>query len=256
MAKKPSCPQMAFFIVNNGIPTVSLGFSSEQSILFGGILTAINSLTESETGMGQLDDIQAKEGRIYIQNVSHDANSSQLVGFFVWSKAGFPRIISRQMKLLAGALGLRYIADYVYNTAFQEILLVGSLPDKFQMRLGLQSIGTWRKQLKECPFQLTDTMENQLAKIDSSIFDQLELTISDLTFPEKIENAVDSASWWALGSLLENSVASLITCRNIDQIIPNLRLKIKKMMSDEIRNHGPIKLLKESLKGVEFKWPQ
>jgi hypothetical protein len=247
---------MAFFIVNNGIPTVSLGFSSEQSILFGGILTAINSLTESETGMGQLDDIQAKEGRIYIQNVSYDANSSQLVGFFVWSKAGFPRKISRQMKLLAGALGLRYMADYVYNPAFQEILLVGSLPDKFQMRLGLQSIGYWRKQLKECPFQLTDTMENQLAKIDSSIFDQLELTLSDLTFPEKIENAVDAAVWWALGSILEDSVSPLITCRNIDQIIPNLRLKIKKMMSDEIRNHGPIKLLKESLKEVEFKWPQ
>ena len=105
MAKKPSCPQMAFFIVNNGIPTVSLGFSSEQSILFGGILTAINSLTESETGMGQLDDIQAKEGRIYIQNVSYDANSSQLVGFYVRSKAGFPRKISRQIKLLYRAIG-------------------------------------------------------------------------------------------------------------------------------------------------------
>ncbi len=53
---------MAFFIVTNGIPTVSVGFSSEQSLLFGGILTAINSLVNSETGMGQLDDIQAKEG--------------------------------------------------------------------------------------------------------------------------------------------------------------------------------------------------
>ncbi|MHA2073157.1 MAG: hypothetical protein ACXACU_12830 [Candidatus Hodarchaeales archaeon] len=252
MAKKPSCPQMAFFIVNHGIPTVSLGFSSEQSLLFGGILSAINSLTQSETGMGHLDDIQAKEGRIYIQNAGQDA----LVGFFVWSKTGFPQKINRRMKVLAGALGSRYLSDYVFNQAFDEILLVGALPDKFQVILGYQSIFTWRKQLKECPFRLTDTLENALDKIDTSIFDQIDLTVIDLTFPEKIENAIDAAVWWALGSLLEDSVSPLITCRNIDQIIPNLRLKIKEMMSDEIREKGPIKLLKESLSGVDFKWPQ
>ncbi len=252
MAKKPSCPQMAFFIVNHGIPTVSLGFSSEQSLLFGGILTAINSLTKSETGMGHLDDIQAKEGRIYIQNAGQDS----LVGFCVWSKAGFPQEINRQMKVLAGALGSRYLSEYEYNPAFQEILLVGALPEKFQVILGYQSIVTWRKQLKECPFQLTDTLESQLAKIDSSIFEQLKLKISDLTFPEKIENAIDAACWWALGSSLEDSVSSLITCRNIDQIIPNLRLKVKEMMSEKIRNHGPINLLREAMKGAEFKWPK
>jgi hypothetical protein len=251
--KKPLCPQMAFFIVNHGIPVVSLGFSSEQSLLFGGILTAINSLTSSETGMGQLNDIQAKEGRIYIQSAGQDA----MVGFFVWSKTGFPQEISQQMKLLAGGLGARFLSDYDYNPAFDEILLVGSLPDKFQVKLGYQSIFSWRKQMKDSPFRETNTLEEQLTKIDRSIFDELGLELSDLTFPERIENAIDLAVWFALGSVLESSVSSLITARNIDQIIPNLRLKIKKLMTQEIKHRGPAALLKEALlKGVVFDWPQ
>lgn len=253
MAKlKPSCPQMAFFIVHHGIPVVSLGFSSEQSLLFGGILTAINSLTQSETGMGQLNDIQAKEGRIYIQSAGQDA----MVGFFVWSKTGFPQEISQQMKLLAGGLGARFLSDYEYNPAFEQVLLVGSLPDKFQVKLGYHSIFNWRKQMKDSPFRETNTLEEQLTRIDRSIFDELGLDLSDLTFPERIENAIDSAVWFALGSALESSVSSLITARNIDQIIPNLRLKIKKLMAKEIRDHGPAALLKEALlQGVTFDWP-
>jgi len=253
MAKlKPLCPQMAFFIVNHGIPVVSLGFSSEQSLLFGGILTAINSLTQSETGMGQLNDIQAKEGRIYIQSAGQEA----MVGFFVWSKTGFPQEISHQMRLLAGGLGARFLSDYEYNPAFEEVLLVGSLPGKFQVKLGYDSIFNWRKQMKDSPFRETNTLEEQLTRIDRSIFDELGLDLSDLTFPERIENAIDSAVWFALGSALESSVSSLITARNIDQIIPNLRLKIKKLMAEEIRDHGPAALLKEALlQGVTFDWP-
>lgn len=242
---------MAFFIVSHGIPVVSLGFSSEQSILFGGILTAINSLTSSETGMGQLNDIQAKEGRIYIQSAGQDA----MVGFFVWG-AGFPQEISQQMKLLAGGLGARFLSDYEYNPAFEEVLLVGSLPDKFQVKLGYQSIFNWRKQMKDSPFRETNTLEEQLTKIDRSIFDELGLDLSDLTFPERIENAIDLAVWFALRSALEASVSSLITARNIDQIIPNLRLKIKKLMAQEIEQRGPAALLKEALQGVVFEWPQ
>ncbi|MFX1538643.1 MAG: hypothetical protein ACFFDI_31030 [Promethearchaeota archaeon] len=251
--KKPLCPQMAFFIVNHGIPVVSLGFSSEQSLLFGGILTAINSLTQSETGMGQLNDIQAKEGRIYIQSAGQDA----MVGFFVWSKTGFPQEISQQMKLLAGGLGARFLSDYEYNPAFEEILLVGSLPEKFQVKLGYQSIFNWRKQMKDSPFRETNTLEGQLTSIDRSIFDELGLDLSDLTFPERIENAIDLAVWFALGSALEANVSPLITARNIDQIIPNLRVMIKKLMAEEIEHRGPAALLKEALlQGVEFNWPQ
>ncbi|MFX0125799.1 MAG: hypothetical protein ACFFAE_19410 [Candidatus Hodarchaeota archaeon] len=250
--KKPLCPQMAFFIVNHGIPVVSLGFSSEQSLLFGGILSAINSLTQSETGMGQLNDIQAKEGRIYIQSAGQDA----MVGFFVWSKTGFPQQISQQMKILSGGLGARFLSDYEYNPAFEEILLVGGLPDKFQVKLGYQSIFNWRKQMRDSPFRVTDTLEEQLSKIDRSIFDKLGLDLSDLTFPERIENAIDSAVWFALGSALEASVSPLITARNIDQIIPSLRLKVKKLMAEEIKCHGPAALLKEVLlQGVVFDWP-
>lgn len=248
--KKPYCPQMAFFIVNHGIPTVSLGFSSEQSLLFGGILSAINSLTQSETGMGHLNDIQAKEGRIYIQTAGQDA----MVGFFVWSTTGFPQQISQQMKVLAGGLGAQYLSDYVFNPAFEEILLVGSLPDKFQVKLGYQAIFNWRKQLKDTPFRVTDTLEEQIIKIDRKIFEKIGLNLSDLTFPERIENAIDSAVWIALGSALENSVSSLITARNIDQIIPNLRIRIKKLMAEEIKRHGPAALLKEVLQGVVFDW--
>ncbi|MFX0016519.1 MAG: hypothetical protein ACFFB2_16410 [Promethearchaeota archaeon] len=250
--KKPQCPQMAFFIVSHGIPTVSLGFSSEQSLLFGGILTAINSLTQSETGMGQLNDIQAKEGRIYIQNAGQDA----LVGFFVWSKTGFPQQISQQMRVLAGGLGARYLSDYIFNSAFEEILMVGSLPSKFQIKLGYQSIFNWRKQLRDSPFHVTDTLEEQLRNVDRSIFEKLGLALSDLTFPERIENAIDSAVWFALESALEDSVSSLITARNIDQIIPNLRLKIKNLMAEEIKQRGPAALLKKALlQGVVFDWP-
>ena len=251
--KKPQCPQMAFFIVNHGIPTVSLGFSSEKSLLFGGILTAINSLTQSETGMGQLNDIQAKEGRIYIQTTGQDV----MVGFFIWQKTGFPSQISQQMKVLAGGLGARYLSDYMFNPAFEEILLIGSLPDKFQIKVGYQTIFHWRKQLKDSPFRVTDTLEEQLTKIDRSIFEKLGLNLSDLTFPERIENAIDSAVWFALGSALEDSVSSLITARNIGQLIPNLRLKIKKLMTEEIKHRGPAALLKAALlKGVVFDWPQ
>jgi hypothetical protein len=248
--KKPICPQMAFFIVRHGIPTVSLGFSSEQSLLFGGILTAINSLTESETGMGQLDDIQAKEGRIYIQNAGQDA----LVGFFVWSKTGFPQHINRQMKVLAGALGSRFLAEYVYNPVFEEIFLVGALPDKYQFKLSYQSIFAWRKQLRECPFRVTDTLEKELQQIDQAIFNDFYL--ADLTFPEKIENAIDYAVWNAIGSALESDVSPLITARNIDQIILKLRVKVKNLMVEEIRKRGPTAILKKELQGVEFKWPR
>ncbi|MFX0208235.1 MAG: hypothetical protein ACFFDT_19780, partial [Candidatus Hodarchaeota archaeon] len=228
-------------------------FSSEQSLLFGGILTAINSLTQTETGMGQLNDIQAKEGRIYIQSAGQDA----MVGFFVWSKTGFPQEISQQMKLLAGGLGARFLSDYEYNPSFEEVLLVGSLPDKFQVKLGYQSIFNWRKQIKESPFHVTDTLEEKLTKIDRSIFDEVALNLSDLTFPERIENAIDLAVWSALGSALESSVSSLITARNIDQIIPILRLRIKKLMAEEIKHQGPAALLKEALlQGVVFEWPQ
>ncbi|MFX0182418.1 MAG: hypothetical protein ACFE95_04970 [Candidatus Hodarchaeota archaeon] len=248
--KKPICPQMAFFIVSHGIPTVSLGFSSEQSLLFGGILTAINNLTSTETGMGQLNDIQAKEGRIYIQDAGQDA----LVGFFVWSKTGFPQEISQQMKILAGALGSRYMVDYVYNPAFEEILLIGALPDKFQIKLSYQSIFAWRKQLRESPFRVTDDLEQQLAKIGRSIFDNL--TLPDLTFPERIENAIDNAVWETLGFALKNDVAPLITARNIDQIILPLRAKIKNLMAEEIQQKGPTSILKKAIQGVEFDWPR
>lgn len=248
--KKPVCPQMAFFIVRHGIPTVSLGFSSEQSLMFGGILTAINSLTESETGMGQLDDIQAKEGRIYIQNAGQDA----LVGFFVWSKTGFPQHINRQMKVLAGVLGSRFLAEYVYNPTFEEALLVGSLPDKFQFKLSYQSIFAWRKQLRECPFRVTDTLEIQLQQVNETIFNDFGLP--DFTFPEKIENAIDHAVWNTIGSILHNDISPLITARNIDHIILKLRTKIKKLMAEEILKRGPTAILKKELQGVEFKWPQ
>lgn len=252
--KKPHCPQMAFFIVSHGIPTVSIGFSSEQSLLFGGILTAINSITQSETGMGQLNDIQAEEGRIYIQSAGQD---DAMVGFFVWSKTGFPQQISQKMKVLAGGLGARYLSEYVFNPAFDEILLVGSLPDKFQIKMGYQTIFNWRKQLRDSPFRETDTLEEQLTKIDRSIFKKFGLELSDLTFPERIENAIDSAVWFALETALENSVSSLITSRNIDQIIPNLRMKIKTLMAEEIKDNGPAALLKEALlQGVVFDWPQ
>ncbi len=249
--KKPKCPQIAFFIVNHGIPAVSLGFSSEKSLLFGGILTAINSLTQAETGMGHLDDIQAKEGRIYIQNVGQDA----LVGFFVWSKTGFPQHINQQMRLLAGALGSRYLSDYAFNPAFQEILLVGALPDKYQVKLGYQSIFTWRKQMKESPFQETNSLEKALAKIDGSIFQQLDLNLEDLTFPERIENTIDHAVWKSLEFALSSSVSPLITAKNIDQIILRLRVKIKELMAEEIRNNGPSTLLKSYLQKVNFEWP-
>jgi hypothetical protein len=248
--KKPICPQMAFFLVTHGIPTVSIGFSSEQSLLFGGILTAINNLTSSETGMGQLNDIQAKEGRIYIQNAGQDA----LVGFFIWGKTGLPQEISQQMKILAGALGSRYLADYVYNPAFNEILMIGALPEKFQVKLGYQSIFAWRKQLRESPFRTTDTLEQQLAQIDSSIFDSLALP--DLTFPERIENAIDNTVWETLGSVLKNDIAPLITARNIDQIILSLRVRIKNLMAEEIRQKGPVSILKSAIQGVEFDWPR
>jgi len=239
--------------VNHGIPAVSLGFSSEKSLLFGGILTAINSLTEAETGMGQLDDIQAKEGRIYIQNVGQDA----LVGFFVWSKTGFPQHINQQMRVLAGALGSRYLSDYAFNPAFQEVLLVGALPDKYQVKLGYQSIFTWRKQMKECPFQETNILEKALTKIDESVFQQLDLNLEDLTFPEKIENAIDLAVWKSLElHALSHSVSPLITAKNIDQIILRLRVKIKELMAEEIRGRGPSALLKDYLQKVEFQWPQ
>ncbi|MHA2202146.1 MAG: hypothetical protein ACW991_00520, partial [Candidatus Hodarchaeales archaeon] len=59
-----------------------------------------------------------------------------------------------------------------------------------------------------------------------------------------------------LGSALEASVSSLITAQNIGQIIPILRLKIKKLMAEEIKHHGPAALLKEALlQGVVFDWP-
>ena len=92
---------------------------------------------------------------------------------------------------------------------------------------------------------------------DRSIFEKLGLELSDLTFPERIENAIDSVVWFALETALESSISSLITSRNIGQIIPNLRMKIKTLMAEEIKDRGPAALLKEALlQGVVFDWPQ
>ena len=250
--KKPVAPQIAFFIVNHGIPTVSIGFSNEQSVLFGGILTAISSLTSSETGMGMLDDIQAQNGRIFIQNAGQDS----LVGFFIWSKTPFAQKIEGQLKVLGGVLGYNYLSDYVWNPAFEEILLVGSLPDKFQVKLCYQSVLSWRKQVKYSPFRETDALEKLIEKnINQQFFDnELNLSLEDLTYAEKIENAIDSATWLALGSLLKRDMSILMTSRNIESILPKLRSKIKIMISEEISRNGPAAILKETLSGVEFHW--
>jgi len=246
--KKPVAPQIAFFLVNHGIPTVSIGFESEQSILFGGILTAISSLTSSETGMGMLDDIQAQNGRIFIQNVGDDS----LVGFFIWNKTPFAHKIERQLKVLAGMFGTRYLSDYVYNPLFEEILLVGALPDKFQVKLCYQTVVAWRKQVRHSPFRETNTLSKLLGKIDRTFLDDLGLSVSDLTFAEKIENAIDNAVWAALGSVLKNDMSILITARDIDSIVPNLRSQMKSLIVDEIGKNGPVSYLKKCLTEVKL----
>ncbi len=250
--KSPVAPQIAFFIVNHGIPTVSIGFSNEQSVLFGGILTAISSLTSSETGMGLLDDIQAEKGRIFIQNVGHDS----LVGFFIWSKSHFAQKIESQIKVLSGVLGHKYLSDYVWNPAFEEILLVGALPERFQVKLCYQAVVAWRKQVRHSPFRETDTLEKLINEIDRSFITQeLGLSLQDLTYAEKIENAINEAVWLTLGSLLKNDMSILITARKIEGILPTLRSKIKSIISEEISKQGPAALLKQALSETEFHWP-
>lgn len=250
--KKPVAPQIAFFIVNHGIPTVSIGFSNEQSVLFGGILTAISSLTSSETGMGLLDDIQAEKGRIFIQNVGHDS----LVGFFIWSKTHFEKKIESQIKVLAGVLGNKYLSDYIWNPAFEEILLVGALPDRFQVKLCYQAVVAWRKQVRHSPFRETDTLEKLLSEIDRDfIREELGLSLTDLTYAEKIENVITEAVWLTLGSLLKNDMSILLTARKIESIVPTIRSKIKLMITEEINRHGPAAMLKQALKDKEFHWP-
>jgi hypothetical protein len=249
--RKPVAPQIAFFIVNHGIPTVSIGFESEQSVLFGGILTAISSLTSSETGMGLLDDIQAEKGRIFIQNVGHDS----LVGFFIWSKTHFSQKIEGQIKVLAGVLGNKYLSDYVWNPAFEEILLVGSLPERFQVKLCYQAVVAWRKQVRYSPFRETDTLEKLISEIDRDfITKKLGLSLSDLTYAEKIENVINEAVWLTLGSLLKNDMSILITARKFETILPTLRSKIKAMISEEVRSQGPAAVLKQALDDKEFHW--
>ena len=251
--RKPVAPPIAFFIVNHGIPTVSIGFSNEQSVLFGGILTAISSLTSSETGMGMLDDIQAEKGRIFIQNVGNDS----LVGFFIWSKTHFVQKIESQIKVLAGVLGNKYLSDFVWNPAFEEILLVGALPDRFQVKLCYQAVVAWRKQVRHSPFRETDTLEKLLLEIDRDfITEELGLSLTDLTYAEKIENVITEAVWLALGSLLKNDMSILITARKIEFIIPTLRSKIKAMISEEISRAGPAAVLKHAIKDTEFQWPE
>ncbi|MHA2390153.1 MAG: hypothetical protein ACXACW_15640, partial [Candidatus Hodarchaeales archaeon] len=251
--RKPAAPQIAFFIVNHGIPTVSIGFSNEQSVLFGGILTAISSLTSSETGMGLLDDIQAEKGRIFIQNVGHDS----LVGFFIWSKTHFEQKIEGQIKVLAGVLGNKYLSDYIWNPAFEEILLVGSLPERFQVKLCYQAVVAWRKQVRHSPFRETDTLEKLLTGIDKDfIQDALGLTLADLTYAEKIENVINEAVWLALGSLLKDDMSILITARKIESILPTLRSKIKTIITQEINRQGPAAVLNQVMKDIEFHWPE
>jgi gas vesicle protein len=250
--RKPEAPQIAFFIVNHGIPTVSIGFSNEQSVLFGGILSAISSLTSSETGMGMLDDIQAEKGRIFIQNVGHDS----LVGFFIWSKTHFAKKIESQIKVLAGVLGNKYLSDYIWNPAFEEILMVGALPERFQVKLCYQAVVAWRKQVRHSPFRETDTLEKLLLQIDRDFITQeLGLSLTDLTYAEKIENVINEAVWLALGSLLKNDMSILLTARKIESIIPTLRSKIKSMISEEISRQGPAALLKQALTDTQFHWP-
>jgi hypothetical protein len=245
--KKPVAPPIAFFLVNHGIPTVSIGFSDEQSILFGGILTAISSLTSSETGMGMLDDIQAQNGRIFIQKVGDDS----LVGFFIFRPLPFDQKVERQLKVLAGMLGTRYLSDYVYNPMFEEILLIGALPEKFQVKLGYQAVVAWRKQVRHSPFKETDTLSKLLKKIDRKFLDNLGLSVSDLTFAEKIENTIDTAVWTALGSVLKNDMSILITARDIGSILPSLRSQMKNLIIDEIGRKGPASHLKKGLAEVK-----
>ncbi|MCK5342422.1 MAG: hypothetical protein KAR20_03410, partial [Candidatus Heimdallarchaeota archaeon] len=197
-------------------------------------------------------DIQAEKGRIFIQNVGHDS----LVGFFIWSKTHFEKKIESQIKVLAGVLGNKYLSDYIWNPAFEEILLVGALPNRFQVTLCYQAVVAWRKQVRHSPFRETDTLEMLLSKIDRDfIREELGLSLTDLTYAEKIENVITEAVWLTLGSLLKDDMSILLTARKIESIIPTIRSKTKLMITEEINRHGPAAMLKQALKDREFHWP-
>jgi hypothetical protein len=77
------------------------------------------------------------------------------------------------------------------------------------------------------------------------------LSVSDLTFAEKIENTIDTAVWTALGSVLKNDMSILITARDIGSILPSLRSQMKNLIIDEIGRKGPASHLKKGLAEVK-----
>ena len=189
LLRKYEFPSLAFFIVQNGIPVATLGFSEQKGIMLGGILEAINNLTSHEVKMGKLSEIHAKSGWAYVS----DVGNSSFVGFFALGQ--LPFALQQHLRNLVKEIGYIFLTEYAWNEKFVDALNLGSLPLQHVFKLAYDGILVWRKGFEKPPFKLTDTLERAIDLLDSSIIDEEEINIEHFLFTRRFEEYINKLTY-------------------------------------------------------------
>ncbi len=240
--RKIKLPHTAFFIVRNGIPNTTLGFSEHESVLFGGIITALNDLTSAEVGIGRLDIIEAEEGHIITTSVP----DGSIIGFFIKGRKLGPNLI-KSIRDLTTIIGLNFWHKYSLDKSFQETLEHGTLPDKYQIGVTYSSVRIWRKNQIDFPFQETNDLEKFIRGLNEGIIDELQANIQmdELIFPSKYFHLEEYLYHTILKHYLQKDVAPLLVAKNIEIIPYLLRSQVKNILNRYLKTRGPIKIFKE-----------
>ena len=240
--RKIKLPHTAFFIVRNGIPNTTLGFSEHEGVLFGGIITALNDLTSAEVGIGRLDVIEAEEGHI----ITTAMPDGSIIGFFIKGKKLGPNLI-KSIRDLTTILGLNFWQRYSLDQQFQETLEHGTLPEKYQIEIAYNAVRVWRKNQLDFPFQETNDLEKFIRNLNVSIIEETDanIQIDELIFPSKFIYLEQYLYHAILKHYLQKDVSPLLVAKNIEILPYILRARVKNVLNQYLRERGPIKVFKK-----------
>lgn len=242
--RKIKLPHAAFFIVRNGIPNTTLGFSEHESTLFGGLITALNDLAAAEVGIGRLDVIEAEEGHIITTAVP----DGSIIGFFIKGKKLRPNVL-KSIRDLTTTLGLTFWQRYSLDQTLQHTLEHGTLPDKYQIDIAYKAVQVWRKNQIDFPFQETNDLEKYIRTLQTSIIDKINanIQVDELIFPSKFLYLEEYLYHALLKHYLEKDVSPLLVARNIEVLPYILRAQVKTLLNQYLKDQGPIKLFKDTV---------
>ncbi len=240
--RKIKLPHTAFFIVRNGIPNTTLGFSEHQGVLFGGIITALNDLTSAEVGIGRLDVVEAEEGHIITTSVP----DGSIIGFFLKGKKLGPTLI-KSIRDLTTILGIHFWNQYSLSKQFQENLEHGTLPDRYQIEIAYNAVRIWRKNQIDFPFQETNDLERYIRGLNEKIIEEINanIDITELIFPKKYLYLEDYLYNAIFKHYLKEDVSPLLVAKNIEVLPYILRSQVKLILGKYMKINSPLTVFKE-----------